>query len=189
MDRRVHDEQGWRCRPKTVEALDLHPKIKRDLELARSLGLTLHQFDHLSDSERELWIAERDLKRATCPDCGNPLAECSDPERVWYPFRRVCYATMERDAAQAAYESLHTDSAYHDGTFQDWSSKQSADHPYGHNSGVSISVADRDLTPDDPFTTEVNASPLGSVAQESPGEQDETADEADEPDQADGQGQ
>lgn len=81
---------------------------------------------------------------------------------------------MEREAAEAAYSALHgKDAAYHDGTFTDWAKTRSASHPYAAQSGMSIGVADRNLAPWDAFTTQVNASPVESVAQESPGEKDD----------------
>lgn len=66
---------------------------------------------------------------------------------------------MEREAAAAAYSRLHADAPYHDGSWADWSDKQSASHPYGYNDGVKFGVAVRDLAPDDKFTTDVNARP------------------------------
>lgn len=121
------------------------------------------QFDRLPPAERDYWVTEWQIKRETCPDCGNPLSECSDPERKWYPYRRVCYATMEREAAEVAYSTLHgadTDAQWHNGTFASWSKERSAAHPYSASSGMSIGVADRDLAPWDKFTTEVDASPI-----------------------------
>lgn len=86
-----------------------------------------------------------------------------DPKRVWYPYRRVCYATMEREAAAEAYTSLHDeDAAYHDGTFTNWAKKRSAEYPYAAMAGVSIGVAKVDLAPHDEFTTQVDASPVES---------------------------
>lgn len=138
----------------------------------------MHQFDHLPDSERDYWIAEWELKRSLCPDCGNLLEECADAKRVWYPFRRVCYATMEREAAQAAYMALHEAQGFHDGTFTRWAAEHSEAHPYAAMSGVAIGVATTDLAPHDAFTTEADASPVESVAQETDGEQDEPAEQA-----------
>ncbi len=83
-----------------------------------------------------------------------------DPERVHYPFRRVCYATMEKQAADAAYAKLHEKEPYHDGSFTSWAKDRGPSHPYHFNDGVHIGVAGHDLTPHDLFTTEVNASPV-----------------------------
>ncbi len=89
------------------------------------------------------------------------MEECSDPDRTWYPYRRVCFATMEREAAQAAYESLHGEHAgWHDGTFTSWVGVRSAEYPYSATSGVAIGVAPRDLSPHDDFTTDRDASPF-----------------------------
>ncbi|HEY9353474.1 MAG TPA: hypothetical protein VIP28_09500, partial [Nocardioides sp.] len=136
-----------------------HPEVERDLSLAVELGLTLAEFDRLPADERELWIARRERDRETCKHCGNPISECSDPETDYYPFRFVCYATMEREAANAAYADLHEDAPFHNGTFTSWAKERSKRHPYRYNDGVTITVAGHDPTPWDKFTTEVNASP------------------------------
>jgi len=123
----------------------------------------LAQFDRLPESERDYWLADWQLSQVECPDCHRPVAECSDPARRFYPFRRVCYATMERFAADAAYSALHTEeagAAYHDGTFTSWAAKRSASHPYSAMAGVTIGVADRDLAPWDRFTKDRDASPV-----------------------------
>lgn len=84
---------------------------------------------------------------------------------------------MEREAAQEAYTSLHgEDAAWHDGTFKRWSKSRSDEFPYAAGSGVSFGVADVDLAPWDRFTTERDASPeRPSVAEQSPGHEDEAA--------------
>jgi hypothetical protein len=71
---------------------------------------------------------------------------------------------MERAAANSAYAKLHEKAPYHDGSFQSWAKDWSTSHPYHYNDGVSIGVADHDLTPWDAFTTERDASPLPSGA-------------------------
>lgn len=131
------------------------------------------QFDRLPSAERDYWITRWEMQRLTCPDCGNPLKECSDPERAWYPYRRICYATMELKAAEAAYGALHENLGYHDGTFTSWAKDRGDEHPYAANSGVAIGVAKRDVAPHDKFTTERDASPLRSVAEQAPSKQDE----------------
>lgn len=85
---------------------------------------------------------------------------------------------MEAEAARAAYEALHEAAPYHDGTFTSWAKERSESHPYRYSAGVSINVATVDYSPDDPFTTERDASPSGSLAEESPGEQGEAAEES-----------
>lgn len=67
---------------------------------------------------------------------------------------------MEREAAQAAYDALHKDMEWHDGSFQSWAKERSASHPYHFRYGVKIGVAAADLTPYDAFTTEIDASPI-----------------------------
>lgn len=71
----------------------------------------------------------------------------------------VCYATMERDAADAAYAKLHEKEPYHNGSFTSWSKDRGEEHPYHFRDGVSIGVTDHDVAPWDKFPTEVNASP------------------------------
>lgn len=92
-----------------------------------------------------------------------------DPDRLHYPFRRVCYVTMNQEAARAAYEALHEKRPYHDGTFTSWAERRGPSHPFHYNAGVSIGVADEDLTPWDEFTTKADASPVPSEAQEPEG--------------------
>ena len=119
------------------------------------------QFDRLPEAERDLWLAKWQASRLECPDCGRPMAECSDPERDWYPYRRICYATMERAAAEAAVSALRGENAnYHDGTFTDWVKARSSSHPYPAGAGEFINVSDRDLAPWDNFTRDLEASPV-----------------------------
>ena len=148
--------------------------------------MSTRAFYALSDEERDYWIADWEIRRMECPDCGNPIDECSDPKRLWYPFRRICYATMEREAALAAYNELHgEDAAYHNGTFTSWSKTRSSSHPYGAGDGVSIGVAQMDVNPWDKFTTERDASPLPPSVSE---QQIEPAHAADGGQAADGEG-
>lgn len=121
--------------------------------------MTLAQFDALPEAERGYWIADWQLSRLEC-DCGRPVEECSDPARKFYPYRRVCFATMEREAAQAAYRDLHEERPWHDGTFTSWAAKRSASHPYPFDAGVQIGVADTDVAPWDHFATKRDASPV-----------------------------
>lgn len=79
---------------------------------------------------------------------------------------------MEREAAAAAYQALHQEQGYHDGTFTQWAAERSAAYPYPAMAGVSIGAAANDLTPWDTFTTEVDASP---VPPSTAGEQHEPA--------------
>lgn len=73
---------------------------------------------------------------------------------------------MEREAAAAAYEDLHSDRPYHDGTFQNWSDKRSRQYPYHATSGVKFGATSRDIAPWDKFTTDEHASPVEPSASE-----------------------
>jgi predicted amidophosphoribosyltransferase len=88
-----------------------------------------------------------------CPHCGRPRSECSDPEKVWYPQREVCYASMEQAASDARYHRLHEQKPWHDGSFAKWAEKPSEGHPYKYDMGVTIGVHDSDLRPTDEFLT------------------------------------
>lgn len=122
--------------------------------------MTLLAFDALPEGERDFWVAEHEHAQSTCPHCGNQVDVCADHERTWYPYRRVCYAKREREAAEAAYGALHEEKPWHDGTYTSWAKNRSASHPYRFDMGVTIGVADHDLAPWDQFTTQRGASPL-----------------------------
>lgn len=144
--------------------------------------MSAQAFYALSDEEREYWIADWELKRLACPDCGNPMDECSDPGRKWYPYRRICYATMERVGAEEAVAAVRGETAlWHNGTFIDWAKVRDKDHPYPAGAGETIDVATRDLTPWDEFTTKRDASPL-PPSQEQQGEPSHAADGGQTPD-------
>jgi hypothetical protein len=119
----------------------------------------LSEWDQLPDDEQQMRIEQYEREQRTCPDCGNPVEHCSDPKRKNYPFRRICYASMEREAAKAAYQELHKDLKWHDGTFESWSKERSDQFPYPADAGVHIGVSDVDVTPWDRFMTDVDASP------------------------------
>ena len=114
----------------------------------------------MPEDERDYWIADWEIQQLTCPDCGMPVEECSNPTRTFYPYRRVCYATMERVAASEAYRALHEKQPYHDGTFKSWAATRSSSHPVHFEAGVTIGAATEDLAPWDAFTTQVDASPV-----------------------------
>lgn len=84
---------------------------------------------------------------------------CSDPEGIFYPQRDVCYASMEREAANAKWARMHEDRPWHNGSWTSWESKPSAGHPYHRDHGLVIGVAVTDLRPDDTFLSEVNCGP------------------------------
>ncbi len=85
---------------------------------------------------------------------------------------------MELQAAQAAYDRLHEDRPYHNGTFTDWAEKADELHPYRYTDGVTIDVADFDLDPDDHFMDDEFAQPRQLVAEQSPGDQDQPSDQS-----------
>lgn len=84
---------------------------------------------------------------------------------MFYAQRIVCYAEMERSAAQHAYAALHEKAQWHDGTFTSWVESRSESHPYRYDDGVTIFVADADHDPADEFTSEVDARPSASAPQ------------------------
>lgn len=67
---------------------------------------------------------------------------------------------MARTAAQDDYAGLHEKLQWHDGTFTAWASKRTPAYPFHRDAGVSIHVAEHDLTPWDDFTTDPDASPV-----------------------------
>lgn len=113
--------------------------------------MTVEQFSELSDTEQRLQIADDQLERMACPDCGRQRDECADPKRLWYPQREVCYPTMEAAAVNERYDRLHKREPFHDGTFASWSATASSSHPYHYRAGVRVFVAEVDLNPDDDF--------------------------------------
>lgn len=58
---------------------------------------------------------------------------------------------MATAGAEALYAQLHEGAPFHDGTFKSWAQKRSRTHPYHFSDGVTIWVAEEDLTPDDDF--------------------------------------
>lgn len=93
----------------------------------------------------------------TCGHCHKPVADCSDPEKVWYPQRSVCFVSMENAAANARYTALHEKRPYHDGTFTSWAKERSDRHPYHADWGTTVWVHDVDLSPNDDFLTNEEA--------------------------------
>lgn len=75
---------------------------------------------------------------------------------------------MERAAAEWRYDSLHEDAPYHDGTFPTnpdrWSVKRTADFPYHYRDGVTLWVAEADLSPHDHFLGGAGECEVCSVA-------------------------
>jgi hypothetical protein len=95
----------------------------------------------------------------TCSHCGQPRSVCGDPERTWYPQRVICFAERERLAAQQAFDRLHHEMPYHDGTYQRWAKDQTSEFPFKYDDGSHIYTASADADPDDDFLTNKNAVP------------------------------
>lgn len=109
------------------------------------MGLSTLEFYALPAREQALQVAAWQEDRTKCPQCGGRPEECGDAERPWYPQMTVCHATRETAAANAAYQRLHDDRPWHDGSFQRWAEKPSAEFPYPADAGVSIWVSASDL--------------------------------------------
>lgn len=105
----------------------------------------------LSTDDRDFWIADQEIERDACPDCGGDQTVCADPDVVWYPYRKVCQATMSTMAAARRFALLHEKQPYHDGFFASWAEKASLSHPFHFDDGVRIGVALFDIDPDDDF--------------------------------------
>lgn len=99
---------------------------------------------------QDLYLAEWQAE-AEQHDCGHPHDVCEDPERTWYPQRKICRVAMEQAAADRIYSELHEARPYHDGTFKNWVEKPSPAFPYHFSDGVTVFVAASDLNPDDDF--------------------------------------
>ena len=110
-----------------------------------------------------MWRQRKAEKDARCSACGGPAGECEDSAKPWFPWRRVCFRTMERLAAQHAWRDLHSDRPWHDGTFTSWAEKRSPSHPYHFDDGVTVGVAPMDVSPDDDFLRHENM-PLGGTS-------------------------
>ena len=74
---------------------------------------------------------------AVCPRCGNLRAECSDPERAWYPQRDTCYATGARELVERRLQKRYEKKP-----------PGPAPHPLD---GMTVWTSLHDLTPDDDF--------------------------------------
>lgn len=110
--------------------------------------------------ERGLLLADDDAARGECRHCGRPIAECSDASREFYAQRLVCRASMERAAAERAFDKLHEDAPFHDGSFASWAKEWSEEYPYHAKDGMTVYVADTDVNPGDLFTADADAVPV-----------------------------
>lgn len=87
-----------------------------------------------------------------CPSCGNLVSVCSDPDRPFYPQRRMCYSTAARAIAVRRLQEKH---GHAEGTEA---------HPLD---GMNVYASPEDLTPDDDFL------PLSAAAQQLDGQRHE----------------
>lgn len=64
-------------------------------------------------NERDSWLALTQWRAAICPDCGNPVAICSNPEGVFgegfYPIRRICWVRAAEQVATRKFDAIHRD--------------------------------------------------------------------------------
>ena len=106
-------------------------------------------------------MAEYAREKAICPDCNHPVSKCSDPFKPWYAFRRICWATVERETAIATMKAVRGQNAnFHDGTFTKWAKEWSTQYRVPAGAGETVGVAEVDLAPWDEFTTKRDASPV-----------------------------
>lgn len=93
-------------------------------------------------NERDSWHALEELKAATCPQCGNLRAICSDPDGVhgegFYPQRDVCWVTAAQDVATRRFRKLHEKAKPDAGGFLP-------------TDGSLVWASPENLTPDDDF--------------------------------------
>jgi hypothetical protein len=91
------------------------------------------QFRALPESDRDLMLAHHEH---VCPDCGNLRADCSDPDRPWFPQRSVCWATAAREVVARRLVAKHK--------------QEPGEEPHPLD-GVKVYVSAEDLSPDDDF--------------------------------------
>lgn len=58
---------------------------------------------------------------------------------------------MTKAYAEAKYDEIHDLRPFHDGTFTKWGEKRTTRTPYHYRDGVTLWVAETDLTPHDHF--------------------------------------
>ena len=102
---------------------------------------------------------------------GGPFDECPDGKRDWFPQRRVCWPAAELAVAERTFDHLHKDAPWHDGSFQVWRKEFSPETPWHYKDGTTLYLSEVDENPDDHFLTDKLASPLGSVAEQAPGDE------------------
>lgn len=72
-----------------------------------------------------------------CPECGNLRSVCSDPDRPFYPQRRMCYASAVQQLTLRRLRAKHKGEP-----------SLSELHPLD---GMGVYVSPDDLSPDDDF--------------------------------------
>lgn len=92
-----------------------------------------------------------DAELLICGTCGNPREDCGDPDRVWYPQRRVCYAGRAQSVADRLYAMKHDETPFHNGAERAWAKKATPGQAFHFRDGVHVWVSPEDLTPDDKF--------------------------------------
>lgn len=85
------------------------PALRRDLRIARNLGIPVRKFwglttDHRYDEwERALWRALDDWEQDRCPGCGQPMSESVFPAKKDKPtYAGAFYECAGCEAVEAA---------------------------------------------------------------------------------------
>lgn len=76
---------------------------------------------------------------------------CGNPDRDFYPVRRICWQTAASAAFARMYDLMHADEPYHDGTFTHWSKHPSKATPFKYDDGVTVYASPVNEHPDDDF--------------------------------------
>lgn len=106
------------------------------------------QFWALPAWEQADHIADWEIEREKCPQCGGPREVCGDPDLDWYHRLTVCEPTMLANGAARRWALKHKDKPFHDGDFQSWAKEPSNSHPYHFEDGVRVWVSRDDPGPD-----------------------------------------
>lgn len=120
-------------------------------ELVGTTKVTKHSpWDEEARGEAEALF---EAERLVCPECGNLLEDCRDPDKAgdWFPQRSVCYAAMNRSAANRRYDDKHKDKPFHDGRFQAFAKDAGKGAPFHVRDGVTVWTSAVDYAPDDRF--------------------------------------
>lgn len=109
--------------------------------------MSVAAFHDLPEPEQELHLADWQLARDKCSECGGDRALCSDLHRPFYPQVDFCGAEQERMAAERRLDEIHADAAFHDGTRTHWSKEATPETPYHYRDGVKVWVSEHNLNP------------------------------------------